>query len=94
MKYEEPSWKRWDPKPEFYSVIHHPATPGNHYVVRHGVTGEPFQAWYSHGREWFKVLPDANGDGTRELGDKIGITLDLQWKGTLLGNGETIINKS
>lgn len=94
MKYDTVPYRRWDPQAEFYSVIHHPATPGNHYIVRHGATGEPFQAWYSHGHEWFKVLPDANGDGTRELGPKLWGTLDLQWKGTLLGDGRMVINKS
>lgn len=81
MKYEPAPYRRWDPKPTFFAIIHHPATPGTHYTVRHGQDGEPFDAWYSFSREWFKVLPDVNGDGTRELGPKLGTTLDLQWKG-------------
>ena len=79
MKHDDAPYRRWNPQPAFLAVIHHPATPGKQYTVRHGQGGEPFQAWYSYGNVWHEILPDANGDGTNELGPKIGITLDLQW---------------
>lgn len=71
------------PRLQWFRVIDHAAERGRKHAVRHGATGEPFRAWLDQDNQWFEVNPDVDGDGTEELGQKIGVTLDLQWRGVL-----------
>ena len=77
--YEPAPYRRWDPKPWWAQPVFHPPTPGTSYTARLFESGTPFDAWYSHSGEWFLVLPDANGDGTRELGARIRETGHLYY---------------
>jgi hypothetical protein len=69
---------------QWFKLIDHAPGVGQRHLVRHGVNGTPFQAWQSEDYRWFKTLDDQDGDGTRELGERVGITLDLQWRGVLV----------
>ena len=82
--YEPPSYRRWEPPRVFVKVIMNSPTPKQSYRVRQGPHGEPFDAYLSEDHRWHKVLPDANGDGTRELGPMIGLTLDLEYETALI----------
>ncbi len=81
--YETASHKRHEPPRAFVRVFMNSPTPKFTYRVRHGLNGEPFDAYLSEDHRWFKVLPDNNGDGTRELGPMVNATMDLEYETAL-----------
>lgn len=81
--YEPAPHKRYEPPRAFVKIILNSPASKQTYRVRHGPHGEPFDAFLSEDRRWYRVLPDADGDGTRELGPMIGLTLNLEYETAL-----------
>lgn len=73
--------RRLDPHQVWWAhAIFHPAKTGKIYTVRQGADGPEFNAYYSHSGIWHEMLPDADGDGTRELGPRLRETQRLHYK--------------
>lgn len=70
---------RWNPTAAWLQPFFHPPTPGATYLVRQGTDGAPFYAYFTDDRLWRHVLPDANADGTRELGERLAETNRLYY---------------
>ena len=60
------------------AIYGQPATAGI-FLVRQGTEGEPFYARWMEDGIWRALKPDANGDGTRELGDRLSETNRLYY---------------
>lgn len=79
--YEPPPYRRnKGPQPTWLHVIYHPPEKGKVYQVRQGQDGEEFTAFYSYSCGWFHVLSGTNGDGTRELGERLRDTSHLHYR--------------
>lgn len=73
-------YRRVRQQESWLSPFHHPPKPGTIYWISYGdLLGhdDRFEAYYTAGCEWRQILPDANGDGTRELGPKLTRTQGL-----------------
>ena len=81
--YEPPSYRRWEPPRVWVRAMMNSPTPKTVYKVRLGRGLDEFQAYYSDDFRWFRVLPDADGNGTRELGPMISMTLNLEYETAL-----------
>lgn len=61
------------------TILNDPPIANRVYLVKHRAGGEPFYAYQDFGYVWYEVLPDANADGTRELGHKLRTFMDLHY---------------